>query len=76
MTTTTTNSDAAAVAVDWLPINPNIVPLQGWQAINPDVGGRHSYLIEYYKAQGKLKSVTSGEGSPDEVFVQICKILG
>ena len=33
-------------------------------------------LIEYYKAQGKLKSVTSGEGSPDEVFVQICKILG
>ena len=33
-------------------------------------------LIEYYKSQGKLKSVTSGEGSPDEVFAQICKILG
>lgn len=32
-------------------------------------------LIEYYKSQGKLFSVTSGEGSPDEVFVQICKIL-
>ena len=31
-------------------LNPNIVPLQGWHAINPDVGGRHSYLIEYYKA--------------------------
>lgn len=32
-------------------------------------------LIEYYKAQGKLKSVTSGEGSPDDVFVEVCKIL-
>jgi len=32
-------------------------------------------LIEYYKAKGKLKSVTSGKGSPDEVFAQICKIL-
>lgn len=32
-------------------------------------------LIEYYKAQGKLKSVTSGEGSPDEVFEQVCRIL-
>ena len=32
-------------------------------------------LIDYYKAQGKLKSVTSGEGSPDEVFAQIVKIL-
>ena len=32
-------------------------------------------LIDYYKAQGKLKSVTSGEGSPDEVFAQIEEIL-
>jgi adenylate kinase len=32
-------------------------------------------LIEYYKSQGKLKSVKSGAGSPDEVFVQICAIL-
>ena len=32
-------------------------------------------LIEYYRAQGKLASVTSGEGSPDEVFEQVCKIL-
>lgn len=30
-------------------------------------------LIEYYKSQGKLVTVTSGEGSPDEVFVQICE---
>lgn len=28
-------------------------------------------LIDYYKKQGKLITVTSGEGSPDEVFVQI-----
>lgn len=33
-------------------------------------------LIDYYKAQGKLASVTGGAGSPDEVFGQICKILG
>lgn len=32
-------------------------------------------LIGYYKAQGKLATVTSGEGSPDEVFAQVCKIL-
>ena len=32
-------------------------------------------LIDYYKAQGKLACVTSGEGSPDEVFVQIEEIL-
>lgn len=33
-------------------------------------------LIEYYKSQGKLKSVKSGAGSPDEVFAQIIAILG
>ncbi|MCH5148078.1 MAG: adenylate kinase [Clostridiales bacterium] len=32
-------------------------------------------LIGYYKAQGKLKCVKSGEGSPDEVFAQIEEIL-
>lgn len=32
-------------------------------------------LIVYYKAQGKLKSVESGEGSPDDVFKEVCKIL-
>lgn len=32
-------------------------------------------LIDYYKSQGKLASVTSGKGSPDEVFEQIRKIL-
>lgn len=33
-------------------------------------------LIDYYKAQGKLATVKSGAGSPDEVFAQVCKILG
>ena len=32
-------------------------------------------LIDYYRSQGKLESVTSGEGSPDEVFEQIRKIF-
>ncbi len=32
-------------------------------------------LIDYYRAQGKLATVTSGEMSPDEVFWQIKKIL-
>ena len=32
-------------------------------------------LIDYYKSQGKLETVTSGEGSPDEVFEQICKVF-
>lgn len=32
-------------------------------------------LIDYYREQGKLATVTSGEGSPDEVFEQIKKIL-
>ena len=46
--TNTNNTDAAAV--DWLPINPDIISLTGWEALSDDVGGRHSYFIEYYKA--------------------------
>ena len=34
-----------------------------------------SPLIDFYKAQGKLATVYGGEGSPDEVFVQIAEIL-
>ncbi len=30
-------------------------------------------LIDYYAQQNKLVTVVSGEGSPDEVFAQICK---
>ena len=32
-------------------------------------------LIDYYRSQGKLETVTSGEGSPDEVFEQICRMF-
>ena len=46
--TNTNNADAAAV--DWLPINPDIIPLTGWEALSDGVDGRHSYFIEYYKA--------------------------
>ena len=39
----------AANAAEWELVNPDINPLTGWQTLNEDVGGRHSYLIEYYK---------------------------
>lgn len=42
---TTTNKAPA----EWVLINPDIVPIDGWQVINEEVGGLHSYLIEYYK---------------------------
>ena len=32
-------------------------------------------LIDYYRSQGKLECVTSGEGSPDDVFEEVCKIF-
>lgn len=32
-------------------------------------------LIDYYKSQGKLKTVDGGTGAPDDIFAQICKIL-
>ena len=32
-------------------------------------------LIDYYRSQGKLECVKSGEGSPDDVFAEICKIF-
>lgn len=38
-----------ADAATWELVNPDITPLAGWQALNEDVGGRHSWLIEYYK---------------------------
>ena len=41
-----TNKTAAA---DWVLINPNLTPLSGWQVLSDTVGGRHSFLIEYYK---------------------------
>ncbi len=41
-------TDAASVA-EWELVNHDIAPLTGWQLLNEDVGGRHSWLIEYYK---------------------------
>lgn len=38
-----------ADAATWELVNPDITPLAGWQALNENVGGRHSWLIEYYK---------------------------
>lgn len=32
-------------------------------------------LIEYYKAQGKLKTVACGDKNPDEVFTEVVKVL-
>ena len=32
-------------------------------------------LIDYYAAQGKLKTVEGGKGSPDEIFAEVCKVL-
>lgn len=34
---------------DWPLVNPELVPLDGWQMLSEDVGGRHSFFIEYYK---------------------------
>ena len=35
--------------VEWTLINPTLTPLEGWEVLSEDVGGRHSFLIEYYK---------------------------
>jgi adenylate kinase len=33
-------------------------------------------LIDYYKSQGKLVTIVSGTKTPDEVFAEVCKVLG
>lgn len=50
MTTNLTTTNDTPYIVDWLPINPDLEPIEGWQLINEEVDGQHSYLIEYYKA--------------------------
>lgn len=32
-------------------------------------------LIDYYKSQGKLKTVDGGTGTPDDIFDRVCLIL-
>jgi len=34
---------------EWTLINPDITPIDGWQTLNEEAGGGHSFLIEYYK---------------------------
>ena len=36
-------------SAEWILINPEIIPIGGWQLLNENIGERHSYLIEYYK---------------------------
>lgn len=36
-------------SAEWVLANPDIAPLSGWQLLNEEVDGRHSFLIEYYK---------------------------
>lgn len=48
-TTTIINPADAATSEDWELVNPDIIPLTNWQVLNEDVGGEHSFLIEYYK---------------------------
>lgn len=49
---TTTNKRAADwsfVNADWSFVNDDLEPLSGWETLSDDIGGKHSYLIEYYK---------------------------
>lgn len=40
---------AAGNSAVWSLTNPEIAPLSGWQLLNEEIDGRHSFLIEYYK---------------------------
>lgn len=48
-TTKINNAEAATAPVAWVLDNPDITPLQGWQILNEEIDGEHSFLIEYYK---------------------------
>ena len=34
---------------DWILVNPDIKPIDGFQVLNEEIDGKHSFLIEYYK---------------------------
>lgn len=65
---------AADNSAEWVLANPDIAPLSGWRLIGEDVGGRHSFLIEYYKAcrSGKIvigrELKTTLEGLIQDIF--------
>lgn len=45
MNSTTTNKRNT----EWILLNPDLVPLEGWNVLSEERDGRHSFLIEYYK---------------------------
>ena len=73
MTTTTCKTD-------WQLVNPNITPLTGWEVLSEEYDGKHSYLVEYYKAcrrgeiqigrelKTELETVIQDIGDPDVRF--------
>lgn len=46
---TRTTDSTTTSNTEWKLINPDLVPMTGWELLADDVGGRHSFLIEYYK---------------------------
>ncbi len=46
---TTTSNIERSGAVEWSLVNPDLEPLTGWEVLSDEIGGRHSYLVEYYK---------------------------
>lgn len=42
-------SNTAVREAEWILVNPDLEPIEGWQVLADEVGGRHSWLIEYYK---------------------------
>ena len=65
---------------DWQLVNPNITPLTGWEVLSEEYDGKHSYLVEYYKAcrrgeiqigrelKTELETVIQDIGDPDVRF--------
>lgn len=47
--TSNKNSVAADNIAEWTLANPDIAPIDGWQTLNEEIDGEHSFLIEYYK---------------------------
>ncbi len=58
---TTTNLASTNKGTTWLLINPDIVPIEGWQLINEERADGHSFLIEYYKKCRSGKIIIGNE---------------
>ena len=57
MNSTTTNKRAK----EWILLNPDLIPLEGWNVLSEERDGRHSFLIEYYKKCRSGKKITGRE---------------